>query len=174
MGVDLKKLNTFVRFGGLDIKVQKGHRREEESGYHSPPSTRGFYAMPKVAQEFFLISSLEKTQPGIFPKKPKEGETWEEYRRREKKLLRNIRKEFVRKDGYVWHHLGEYVPVKEVVSRHGSWVRTSITAWKKAFMKSSMKCRYDSGGNSINGSCRAGLFGIFSKDHLEVFFDEKV
>lgn len=125
MGVDLKKLNTFVRFGGLVIRVQKGHSRE--------------------------------------------GETWEEYRRREKKLLRNIRK-----DGYIRNHLGEHVPDKDVVSCHGSWVRTSITARKKAFVKSSMKCRYDSGGNSINGSCRVGLFRIFSKDHLEVFFDEKV
>ena len=99
-----KDIFTFVRFGGLDLKNQKGFDKDDNS-YHSPPCSRGFYAMPKIAQEFFLIGGLESTQPSIF------GNS--EYRTRKTKL-RQIRKEFRKVDGEIWHHLEEYTNHKKL------------------------------------------------------------
>ena len=63
-----KTLHIFVRFGGLDLKNQKGYTAEQKT-YHAPPAKKGFYAMPRVAQEQFLIGSL-RYQPDILPKTP--------------------------------------------------------------------------------------------------------
>lgn len=63
-----KDIFTFVRFGGLNLKSQKGFSKTPET-YHQPPASRGFYAMPKIAQELFLIGSLDSYQPSSVPKK---------------------------------------------------------------------------------------------------------
>ena len=65
-----KDLFVFVRFGGLNLKKQKGYSNKEDVSYHSPPTSRGIYAMPKIVQEFFLISSIGNFQPGTLPKSP--------------------------------------------------------------------------------------------------------
>ena len=95
-----KDIFTFVRFGGLDLKNQNGFSQTPET-YHQPPASRGFYAMPKIAQELFLVGSLSSTQPGIFAKKSEDPNYW-------KNKLRQIRKEFRKTDGEIWHHLEEY------------------------------------------------------------------
>jgi hypothetical protein len=185
-----KNLNIFVRFGGLDLKKQNGYTPEQKT-FHAPPAARGFYAMPKVAQEFFLISSIERTQPSAFPKpveyveeRPIEEaeKLWDSYHKRRKKAIRTNRKEFTKSSGDIWHHLVEHVKPNEVVGRHGSWVKTDIASWKMAFSRASLKYRYgekresgcDLSTNSINETGRAGLFGYYSRDQFEVFFDEKV
>lgn len=193
-----KDLTVFVRYGGLDLKTQKGYKREAKT-YHSPPAPRGFYAMPKIAQELFLIGSLGKTQPSSIPKEPRKKicgedengipicsppteEEWTEYFKRHTRAIDLMRKEFKKTRGELWHHLGEYTDRSEVVATHGDWVKTSISAWKKAFSKMTLKFRYgenrESGWNlstkSINEPARSGLFGVYSLDHCEVFFDEKV
>jgi len=185
-----KNLNMFVRFGGLDLKKQNGYTPEQKT-FHSPPASRGFYAMPKVAQELFLISSLEKTQPSAFPKpveyveeRPEEvaEKLWDDYYKRRKKAIRVNRKEFTKSSGDIWHHLEEHVKLNEVVGRHGSWVKTDIASWRRAFSRISLKYRYGDSGTfggtvsitSINETGRAGLFGFYSRDEFEVFFDEKV
>ena len=189
-----KNLTLFVRFGGLDLKNQKGFGRDS---YHSPPATRGFYSMPYVAQELFLIGSLDKFQPGTVPK-PLKGkligtwedgepkydwshlttEDWDKHAKRKKKAISAMRKTFTKKNGNIWHHLGDYVERNEVIATHGSWVKTTMSAWRDAFVKISLTQRYGAyaGGNdfrteSVNDS---KLFGWYSKDHCEVFFDEKV
>lgn len=194
-----KDLTIFVRFGGLDLKNQKGFGNKT---FHSPPSSRGVYAFPKIAQEMFLIGSLDKFQPGILPKSPeyprdKEVEIdgvkklsredrekwqkdvdsfdWEENRKQVKKRYAEIRKEFKKTKGNIWHHLGDFCKVSEVIDRNGSWVKTSIYDWQKAFSKSSINNRYGEdmfSTNSINST--RGISGFFSKDHYEVFFDEKI
>ena len=126
-----KDIFTFVRFGGLDLKNQKGFDKDDNS-YHSPPSPRGFYAMPKIAQEFFLIGSLECTQPGIFRKSENNSIDSENYW---KNKLRQIRKEFRKVDGEIWHHLEEYTNHKDILQRKGDWVKTDMKTWPKHFLK---------------------------------------
>jgi hypothetical protein len=183
-----KDLSIFVRFGGLDLKNQKGHTKNNPT-YHSPPTTRGFYAFPKSMQELFLIGSMDKFQPHIFPKDKidwdklsyEEGEKQsQELDIRHKKIRQRIRKEFVKTSGNIWHHLGDYCKPQEIIDTHGSWVKTTIQCWQKAFSKRSLNDRYGEdfgtgkgrGESSINNT--RGLSGYYSKDDYEVFFDEKV
>ena len=67
----------------------------------------------------------------------------------------------------------------EIIDSHGSWVKTSIDTWQKAFSKSSLSDRYGKGfGDETRGeesiNKTKGISGWYSKDHYEVFFDEKV
>ena len=200
-----KDLSIFVRFGGLDLKTQKGYSSKDEGTFHAPPAPRGFYAMPKIAQELFLVGSLDKTQPSIFAKAPeypeykeingelskedqekweKESDAfdWDKHNKNRDKRYTEIRKEFKKIDGNIWHHLVDMVPNNEVLERKGSWVKTSIKAWQKAFNKESLKNRYgeDFGGSQGKGRGETsinkarGITGFYSKDQYEVFFDEKV
>jgi hypothetical protein len=188
-----KSLTTFVRFGGIHPKKQKGFGSDT---FHSPPATRGIYCMPLIAQEFFLLSAMDEFQPGTMPK-PLEGklvgyengkpqydwnhltdEDWENYSKRKRKALSVKRKQFYRTKGNIWHHLCDFVERNEIIATHGSWVKTSMSAWRDAFVKMSLTQRYgnDKGGidfrtKSVNNS---RLFGWYSKDNCEVFFDEKV
>jgi len=184
-----KDLSLFVRFGGLDLKNQNGFGKNT---FHSPPSSRGFYAFPKSMQEHFLIGSLDKTQKSIFAKMPEYPENgtkeekeeyqnydWDKFNEERDKRYTEIRKEFRKSTGYIWHHLGEYCKPFEVEEIHNSWVKTTISVWKKAFSKSTLNDRYGEdwrgkgrGDRSINSA--RGLAGWYSKDHYEVFFDEKV
>ena len=191
-----KNLNIFVRFGGTNIKRQKGFGKSDT--FNSPPATKGFYAMPLVAQEFFLLGSMDVYQPGTMPKEPKRkvigqwedgdpkyeqlpDEVWENHAKRRKKALSVKRKQFLKKTGNIWHHLAEYTDRNEIIAENNSWVKTSIQAWQKAFAKMSLKHRYgeknsswDMSTHSINQPARSGVTGMYSKDHCEVFFDEKV
>lgn len=180
-------LNHFVRFGGLNLKKQKGFstipRKGEGLGWHAPPAPRGFYAMPKIAQELFLVGSIDVYQPGLMPKfKSDSDEDYLEWDRRRRKAKSALRKEFYKDKGFIWHHLEEQTELNEIVARHGSWVKTSIQEWEKAFSKMSLEFRYgedkgsgwDLSTKSINEPARSGLVGMYSKDHCEVFFDEKV
>ena len=95
-----KDLTRFVRFGGLNVKKQKGFDSTFPS-FHSPPTTRGFYAMPLVAQEFFLLGGMRFYQPGTVPNYPKQGEEftekqWDSWRTRDKKAFNVMRKEFTK------------------------------------------------------------------------------
>jgi len=94
-----KDLNIFVRFGGLNLKKQKGFSNDPKT-FHSPPSNRGFYAMPKVAQELFLIGSMDVYQPGVVPIW-KDKYDYDEFEKRRKISLSSIRKEFVKTSGNI-------------------------------------------------------------------------
>lgn len=177
-----KNLTIFIRFGGLNVKKQKGYSVDEQNlSYHTPPAPKGLYAMPKIAQEFFLIGAMCEYQPGVVPKSPnidydntsdeEQEKIWNAYNKRYKKSISSMRKEFVKTKGEIWHHLEEYADLNEIISRHGSWVKTSIHAWQKAFSKMSLKLRYF-GVKNINEA--KGILGYYSKDHCEVFFDEKI
>lgn len=146
---------VFVRFGGLDLKAQKGYSSTPPS-FHSPPCRRGIYAFPLKAIELFLI-----------------GGGYGDLSFEQKKAMR---KEFTH-SGTIWHHLGHQCKPHEIAGRHGSWVKTSVTVWKKAFSKEGLTNRYANYGirtKSINEPARSGVCGWVAKDHYEVFFDEKV
>jgi hypothetical protein len=169
-----KDLKIFVRFGGLDVKNQKGYELNP-STFHKPPTRRGFYAMPKIAQEHFLLGSINEFQPGTVPN-IKDGEDYFDWDKKRRKSLSLRRKEFKKSKGYIWHHLGEYCDRNEIIDSHGSWVKTTIHHWEVAFKRMSINLRY--GENKafaekcINNT--KGIMGWYSKDHCEVFFDEKV
>lgn len=129
MSVKGKQLNIFVRFGGLNLKKQKGYSKKPTT-FHQPPASRGFYAMPKIAQEFFLIGSLNKTQPENFPKYPdidvenSENE-FNFYDKRMDNVYTSIRKEFkVKNTVNIWHHLD--VKNYDILDRNGSWVKNNF------------------------------------------------
>lgn len=170
-----KNLNIFVRFGGLDLKNQEGYSNKPKT-FHAPPAPRGFYAFPQVAQEYFLIGSMDVFQPGTIPKrKSLPSEKYEEWSKRYDAAIRKMKKVFIKNEGFIWHHLEEHTPNSEIFDRHGSWVKTSVKAWQKAFSKMSLNNRYGEDFfkvESINQS--KGITGFYSKDHCEVFFDEKV
>ena len=183
-----KDLSVFVRFGGVNLKQQKGYTNNNPT-YHSPPSRRGFYAFPKSMQEHFLIGSIDKYQPGIFPKDKIDwnkiddveyDKVSKDVNRKYRKIKRTIRKEFTKTTGNIWHHLGEYCKPSDIIDQHGSWVKTTIQVWQKAFSKRTLNDRYGEdfwkgngrGETSINNA--RGLSGYYSKDDYEVFFDEKV
>ena len=179
-----KDLYQFVRFGGLDLKNQKGYKKTGDKSFHSPPAKRGFYSMPKVAQEFFLISGMSAYQPGTVPGYGNDSqhwtaEQWKDHEKRYKKAISSMRKEFTKKDGNVWHHLIEQTPINEIIDRDGAWIKTSLKAWRKAFGKMSIQNRYGESDRVIDTSVKSindakGITGWYSKDHCEVFFDEKV
>jgi hypothetical protein len=171
-----KKLNTFVRFGGLNLKKQKGFGNDT---FHSPPAPIGIYCMPLIAQELFLVGDLSY-QKNVMPKAKKEyfdtTEGAENYEKRTKNIRRLKRKEFYKNTGNIWHHLREYTDNNEIIEEHNSWCKTSIKAWQKAFSKMSLNLRYgeDDSFKITNINVARGITGYYSKDHCEVFFDEKV
>ena len=121
--------------------------------------------MPKITQEFFLIGSLPLTQPYNFPK-PHNDISGE----KSNMVYTLIRKEFVVKnDSNLWHHLN--VKNCDALERNGSWVKTTLKVWEKAISKESIKLRIES-SHDVNSA--RGVVGHYSKDHFEVFFDEKI
>ena len=180
-----KDLSTFVRFGGMDLKNQVGYSNNPKS-FHSPPAPRGFYAFPKIAQEMFLVWGLpyqKHTNAEIRNQEKQKDWTEEDYDKRNKRTkerMINARREFVKRKGDIWHHLEEYTDRNEIIDTHSSWVKTSIKAWMDAFNRMSLKSRLPTPSdfshkslltNNINST--RGITGFFSKDHCEVFFDEK-
>lgn len=178
-----KDLTKFVRFGGLNLKNQKGFNASSDE-FHSPPAPRGFYAMPLVAQEWFLLGGMRYYQPGVLPNYPDDTEDWceeqwKEFSDRSNKAFKALRKEFTKNTGTVWHHLTEFVKPHEVIRRKGAWIKTDIKVWQKAFTKLSINRRYGEttygmGTKSIAQPARSGVLGVYSKDECEVFFDEKI
>jgi hypothetical protein len=187
-GLKGKNIFQFVRYGGLNLISQKGYTNKNPT-YHSPPSTRGIYAFPKIAQERFLIGSIENYQPVTMPKEPKWNElsneeydiAYHEYAKKRKIAYQKIKREFTKTDGYIWHHLVDNCKPSEIIDRHGSWIKTNMSSWAKAFAKESLQDRYGNFNapgeeslkiSSINSA--RGIAGLHTKDHYEVFFDEKV
>lgn len=183
-----KDIYTFVRFGGLNLKKQKGYRTvlPEPKPYdmmwtHLPPASRGLYAMPKVAQDLFLVGSLDSFQPSVMPKEGKgcEGlkgdefeKAWDKEEKRRRDILSMIRKEFRKTDGHVWHHLGDCCKRSEILAEHGAWYKTEMSVWAKAFRKASVISRARSIAEGDHWKNK--MFGCMGHDNLEVFFDEKI
>lgn len=175
--------NIFIRFGKLHLTKQDGFGNDT---FHSPPASKGFYAFPIRFQEYYLVGSIEKTQPTQYnlPKKLKHEnilkvedkeireKLWVENRKFWKIKLKELRHEFfVDNDKLIWHHL-DAKPF-DIIDRHNSWIKTTVGVFKKSLIKESLKLRVESSGdlgiNSVNKTN-----GFFCEDHFEVFFDTKV
>jgi hypothetical protein len=121
--------------------------------------------MPKVAQELFLVGSIDVYQPGVVPIW-KDKYDYDEFEKRRKISLSSIRKEFVKTSGNIWHHLTDYVSNNEILDSNGSWIKTDINVWKKAFSKMSLNHRYGEDSFSVKDINKSkGIMGYYSKDH---------
>jgi len=178
--------NIFIRFGKLHLTKQDGFGNDT---FHSPPASKGFYAMPIRFQEYFLISSIEKYQTDqynlpkklgyeeILKKEVIEDKDWKEREEYIKKRLSRLKHEFfVENDKLVWHHLERNTKPFEIIDRHNSWVKTDIGTFKRCMLIESIKLRSESLKYSEikNINSVSKITGCFSKDHFEVFFDTKV
>lgn len=82
------------------------------------------------------------------------NECGDKFSKYKKNQLRRIRREFYKDKGYVWHHLDIWTKQHLIVDKHGFWVKTDMKTWQEAYQKA--------------------VSQNFSRDYLEVFFDEKV
>ena len=163
-----KDLTIFVRFGNLDHNKKQDIKFRNSGTFHAAPSNKGFYAMPKIRQELFLVGCISNTQ--------KRSQFSKDIEKSDRDIYRNVRKEFKKVKGLIWHHLSEYCKVSEVQERKGSWVKTEMKIWRKAFNKACLNERYgESKGWTVDSINKArGINGYYSGDHFEVFIDEKV
>jgi hypothetical protein len=164
----------FVRYGGLDLKNQDGYLADEsKKTFHSPPCRRGIYAMPQILIERFLITNITNSQPSSFPSKKNryEGKHKEKWEKHWKPYYQAVYKKFRKDSGCVWHHLESRCDPSDILDRNGAWVKTEMKVWAKAVSKESVTCRANT---EKEMGYSMGLAGAFSKDHFEVFFDEKV
>lgn len=150
----------FIRYGKLKPVKQLGYTEIDKS-YHSPPSRRGFYAMPYKFQELFLIGSIESTQKIVLKKNyKKDGYYTVDYSSVKKTFKAN-------NTDTIWSHI-DIIPNHLILARDGSWVQTTVGTYIKFLNKFHAKNRlgflkyYDGNINSV---------GRFSKDSYEVFFD---
>lgn len=183
--------NIFVRFGKLHLTKQEGFG---DDYFHSPPASKGFYAMPFRFQEYFLIGSLESYQPEQYnvPKKLKtetiikeeddelRNNLWKEKEKLRNKKLTELRHEFfVPNDKLVWHHLERNAKPFEIIDRYNSWIKTDMGTYKRCMLLESFKLRaetlkyFDKDEIKSINSVKKNAGG-FSKDHFEVFFDTKI
>lgn len=150
--------HIFVRYGGINRKKQKGYNPDNGT-FHAPPATKGIYAFPLKAQELFLIGGRY------------DGVNFEQ-KIKQKKCFK------VSPSTLIWHHLSHIKPF-QIIALKGSWFKTTVGDWFKAYKKESLNNRYGvecefAKTNNINEPVRSGLSGIFNKDHYEVFFEEKI
>jgi hypothetical protein len=148
---DIEPNDIFVRFGGLSKVKYKKKKFSEMNQFHIPPVSHGVFAFPIKAIETFLFAWKKNWQ--LQEKKFK-------YR------------------GNIWHHLEHQCKQSEIIDKKGTWVLTSFKTWEKAFSKESLNLRHGNkeygGTKNINEPYAAGVSGIFSKDHLEIFISDKI
>jgi len=75
--------------------------------------------------------------------------------------------------GYYWEDN------KDILQRKGSWIKTDVKTWAKAFSKMSTILRYGRHKYNLENNINKrgdnkSIIGWYSKDFCEVFFDEKV
>lgn len=150
----------FVRYGKLKPIKQLGYSYGYKA-FHSPPSVRGFYAMPYGYEELFLIGSIEETQGIKIPKKYDKNNNY-------KLDYNSIRKRFKpSKDVTIWSHI-DIIPNNLVLNRDGSWVQTTLGTYIKFFNKFHFKNKAE-----LMKWTKGDINAVypFSKDAYEVFFD---
>ncbi len=177
---------TFVTYGGLSATKQLGYKKSDT--FHAPPAPKGIYAFVWPYMELFLLGGDDLVNPKKRGKrqrqrmsyvKDKEGNPitsdHPEYEKASEKrknwsmrtssdgqdykgvLYNNANKKKFKYEGEIWHHLID-VPDWTIFARHGDWVKTDMETFKKAFRK-----------EIINVDKHH-----YSKDHLEVFIEDKI
>lgn len=75
-------------------------------------------------------------------------------------------------EGPLWHHLGDYVDKKDIISQKGSWIKTTYKTYCKAYEKADTVERFSL---YISGGERHGNPHTYpnkhTRDHYEVFIE---
>lgn len=204
------KKMTFVRWGNLNPRRHKEHRKSDD--FHVAPVFKGIYAFPMGHIEPFLLGGVEPDDDKNLENRRVEwlrddnGELigyddfWDgdkpksEYRGilkrrgiRTKDLSCGRRKgdcspvlyvtvwtnrHKFEYGGEIWHHLGEYVDHKDILSESGSWVKTDIDAYAKALKQSDANERFDSSKGRYTTGDRSRYKTYYAQDHYEVFIEK--
>lgn len=96
-------------------------------------------------------------------------------------LIKRVHPKHFKHTGDIWHHLKEFVEPEEIIKERGSWVKTSMSTYLKAFKKNAHASKkemrqnqthYNDGKFDISKAdvCKDGL-KYFCRDHLEVFIE---
>lgn len=73
-------------------------------------------------------------------------------------------------NGEIWYHIDYKIKKEEILDRHGSWVKTSIKTFEKAFNRYRLNNKLkDTGGNLILKTSSKN--GHYCLDELEVFIE---
>jgi hypothetical protein len=188
---------TFVTYGGLSATKQLGFKKS--TTFHAPPARRGIYAFVWPYIERFLLGSVYadpkyrgkgqrqratyvKDKDGNpitsdhpeYEKASQVNKNWSFTRTQDNKpwdreendwekekpvqvLYQNAARKKFQYSGDIWHHLTN-VPEHTVINRHGDWVKTDMKTFMDALRKELVVIKKQH----------------YSKDHLEVFIDEKI
>jgi predicted nucleotidyltransferase len=195
---DAKSLQ-FVTYGGLGLNKQRGYDKDSDN-FHKPPARHGIYAFVWPYIEKFLLGGNDLVNPKKrgkgqrnrvqfvkdkdgnlitskhpeFPKHADISKNWtmphnDDAENPEWKLYQNSSRKKFSYAGPLWHHLE--VPEFAVLARNGHWVKTDMDTYKKALKKELHSMLR--GDDSWRGAFQSS-FKFSSKDHLEVFIDEKI
>lgn len=79
-------------------------------------------------------------------------------------------------EGNIWHHLLDFVSVKDIINQKGCWVLTDMKTYVQAYVKSDAKeradlCLKDNMDDSFKG-IPSRYRNYYSKDHYEVFIEK--
>lgn len=187
----MKQIN-FVRFGNLNPVKHKEHNRKDS--YHTAPRRWGIYAFPEHFVERFLIGASYTDHWRI--KIPEEYIIESigvdvKYRKKHHLKLSHIYwkynedadmeyatylkrpKKFQHK-GEIWSHLENFVKPKDILDKHGDWIKTTMRVYIKALNRCNLYDRFQAYIKPFYGktygnphTCPAHC----TKDHYEVFIE---
>ena len=152
---------TFVRFGSLNIQKYDKQIADE---FHKPPKKYGIFAFIWPYIEPFLY---------MWKIPDRKEETTEDYRKRSKEWIRTNFHKF-EYSGYLWTHFTDLnIPGERI----GSWIKIhtdDLNDLLKKVKHEDIKQLQQNSKNPIIDPYKRGLGGFMSKDHLEVFIENKI
>lgn len=175
-----KKFNknkyAFIRYGSLNPKRQRGYSTDTSKDlYHVPPARKGYYSFPFGYEELFLVIDLPY-QGQFLPTITKYEKFIDEWTTYECKDIWKVKRYFNKdRDDLIWHHLGEFTDIKDILDNHGHWVKTTVEVWKKSFNRCLSSQRMETFKTDFYGYkylYEVPYSGNYNYDNLEVFFEK--
>jgi len=151
----------FIRYGGLSALKQTHIKTKDEEYYHLPPKKKGFFAFPAGYVDTFLLTAtweptnISNKSSWVY-KEDGSKLSYEEYSKDKKFWIKYFKKlgikdknvYYSRESGYafylkpprtfeyngpLWHHLVYEVKPEMIWEKKGTWVKTSVEDYIKAF-----------------------------------------
>lgn len=175
-----RKKPTFVRFGGLSKVDQTKYGISQN--FHKAPANKGVFAFIWPYIESFLFAWKMKTLTPPPEAKNWSTEQWKEYNKLERKQFNKFYKDNMKKftyEGWIWVHFIDISP-KYIRRREGTWVEIHTSNFDEVLKKAKHKDMKSMAGDEYMGNLdirdpyKKGLGGFMSRDHLEVFIEDKI